>query len=182
MSGGSYDYAYSRLDDLADQIRAKGSCHCAPPHVRLAFANLLRMCAVAAKAIEWNDSGDGANDEESLIRACLARTAPLDAAAEAAREAYRQLHSEISRAEREATPQAFVPVDSAVAGLALSPFTPTEAGRLVSAVRVLMQYMSISWTDDTQPAVRISEGQAFTYALAAVRMRLCELDATIAPK
>ncbi len=71
MSGGSYDYAYWKIDELADAINVDGSCSCASPPIRKAFCDLLRKCAKAAKAIEWNDSCDGADDEETLIRACF---------------------------------------------------------------------------------------------------------------
>ena len=57
MSGGSYDYAYSKLDALADEIRVQANrSDCAAKRVE--FSDLLRLCAKAAKAIEWVDSCD----------------------------------------------------------------------------------------------------------------------------
>lgn len=77
MSGGSYDYGYRRIDDLADSIKKDGYCHAASPAKRSAFKELLAKVARAAKAVEWNDSGDGDEAEEALIDACLAPGAAL---------------------------------------------------------------------------------------------------------
>lgn len=71
MSGGAYDYAHSRIEYLAEEMVAHGGCFPASPEIRLAFRALLYRVAAAARAIEWNDSGDGANDEEALILKCL---------------------------------------------------------------------------------------------------------------
>jgi hypothetical protein len=77
MSGGSYSYAYQRLDDFADELREVGGCgdYAAPPFVRRAFAEHCRKVARAMHAIEWNDSGDGHRDELALIKAVLEPTA-----------------------------------------------------------------------------------------------------------
>ena len=66
MSGGSYNYAYARIDELAEDV-ARNS----PTPERKAFVKLLTKVALAAKAIEWNDSGDGDEREDSLIRDAL---------------------------------------------------------------------------------------------------------------
>lgn len=67
MSGGSYDYAYHRVEALADEINDRT----ADPK-RLAFAGLLYECAKAARDIEWVDSGDKApGDEHEAIEAAL---------------------------------------------------------------------------------------------------------------
>lgn len=66
MSGGRYNYAYSRIEDFAYQFESKANT----PQ-RKAFLRLLGKVAEAAKAIEWNDSGDGASDEDDLIKAAL---------------------------------------------------------------------------------------------------------------
>lgn len=73
MSGGSYDYAYARLDDFAEAMRGTGGCgdDAAPPALREAFREHLKLVARAMRAIEWNDSHDGDADESTLIRACL---------------------------------------------------------------------------------------------------------------
>lgn len=102
MSGGSYNYACHRLEALAHDIRRVGDCDAAPPQVRGAFVGLLLKCAAAMKAIEWNDSGDGASDEEALIRACLSDGAPLAALIEEANDTMKRMRAELERANRRA--------------------------------------------------------------------------------
>ena len=69
MSGGSYDYAYGRIEELASAIRARSNDRTD----RRVFASLLDVCAKAARAIEWVDSCDyGPGDETAPIRAALA--------------------------------------------------------------------------------------------------------------
>lgn len=62
---------------------------------RKAFRKHLVKVAAALRAIEWNDSGDGASDEEELIRACLSPAATLEAATEAAQKALDDLRAEL---------------------------------------------------------------------------------------
>jgi hypothetical protein len=95
MSGGTYDYAFGTIDDLAGRIADKGSCSAAPSHLRQAFKTHLHKVAVACRAIERNDSGDGDDEEEQLIRACLTPAVCLDAAREAAEAARRALDDEL---------------------------------------------------------------------------------------
>lgn len=65
MSGGAYDYAYSHIEYLANNIRAN------TPE-RRAFVALLQKVAEAAHAIEWVDSGDYAEgDEVEPIMKCV---------------------------------------------------------------------------------------------------------------
>lgn len=71
MSGGSYDYAYRRVEEMADMLRAEGSCHAAPTALRELFREHLRHVAEAMHAIEWNDSCDGDEREPELITRCL---------------------------------------------------------------------------------------------------------------
>jgi hypothetical protein len=66
MSGGRYNYAYGRIEDFAYEFAPKANTP-----KRKAFLRLLGKVAKAAKAIEWNDSGDGAPDEDDLIKAAL---------------------------------------------------------------------------------------------------------------
>ncbi len=66
MSGGAYNYAYYRIEELAGDISRN-----AKTPERKAFVSLLIKVAKAAKAIEWNDSGDGDSSEEHLIREAL---------------------------------------------------------------------------------------------------------------
>jgi len=79
MSGGSYDYAYGRVEDLAREIRGDSA-------LRRAFRAHLVKVAKALHDIEWVDSGDcSPGDEEAAIRACLAPGAEMEAAREALR-------------------------------------------------------------------------------------------------
>lgn len=54
MSGGSYDYVYSRIHDAAREVER---AHRDQPHV-VAFARLLAQCGDVMYAIEWADSCD----------------------------------------------------------------------------------------------------------------------------
>jgi hypothetical protein len=65
MSGGAYNYAYSRFEDFAYQLSQRAST----PE-RKAFIKLVKNVAKAAREIEWQDSGDG-GDEEKAIRDAL---------------------------------------------------------------------------------------------------------------
>jgi hypothetical protein len=66
MSGGAYNYAYYKIEELAGDISRN-----AKTPERKAFVSLLVKVAKAAKAIEWNDSGDGDPCETDLIRSAL---------------------------------------------------------------------------------------------------------------
>jgi alcohol dehydrogenase class IV len=66
MSGGSYNYEYHRIENLAYEIGRNANT----PE-RKAFTTLLKHVAEAAKAIEWNDSGDGDDRELDMIRKAL---------------------------------------------------------------------------------------------------------------
>lgn|SRR3990167_787225 len=67
MSGGRYDYAYRKVEDFADDLRRDGGCDATSKEIRNAFAAHCRLVARAMKAIEWNDSGDGDDNEEKLL-------------------------------------------------------------------------------------------------------------------
>lgn len=71
MSGGTYSYAYYRLEEFADEMASEGNCSAASPQLREAFRTHLRMVAEAMRAIEWNDSHDGDDREAGLLEACL---------------------------------------------------------------------------------------------------------------
>ncbi len=45
--------------------------------LRRAFREHLKLVAAALKSIEWNDSGDGDDDEEKNICACLGVKPPV---------------------------------------------------------------------------------------------------------
>jgi hypothetical protein len=84
MSGGSYDYAYFKIDHLADSIESRANGN----PLRVAFAKHLRLVAKAAHDIEWVDSADyGKGDEEAAIRAVIHPAAEINAAIEIAEEA-----------------------------------------------------------------------------------------------
>lgn len=95
MSGGAYQYAYSCVADVADEICRRH----ATSALHLAFAAHLRMVARAMRDIEWEDSGDGAPSVEASIRLVLAPGAELDAAVAVAREAQQQLAATLARVE-----------------------------------------------------------------------------------
>lgn len=89
MSGGSMDYLYRRVQDATFRSSSVE---------RRAFrAHLLRV-AKALRAIEWNDSGDGADDESDAIRACLRASDCLEQAIRDAKDAEAALALEICRA------------------------------------------------------------------------------------
>ena len=83
MSGGSYDYAYRHISDMADSLKTSTP-------LRRAFKAHLDLVAKACHDIEWVDSGDcGPGDEDAAIRACLGKDGPALVLAEALAEAMR---------------------------------------------------------------------------------------------
>ena len=70
MSGGSYDYVYSKIEDI--------TIHNLTPE-RVAFQKHLKLVAKAMKAIEWVDSCDcSPGDESEAIRKCLSSSAAVE--------------------------------------------------------------------------------------------------------
>lgn len=70
MSGGSYEYFFLKLQEFAADVadRAKSNPR------RLAFAELMKLAAEAAHAIEWVDSCDfGPGDEDAPIDILFAK-------------------------------------------------------------------------------------------------------------
>ena len=57
MSGGSFDYSYRHVEDMADRLRASDN-----PQYQ-AFADHLTKVAAAMKAVEWEFSGDSGLEE-----------------------------------------------------------------------------------------------------------------------
>lgn len=97
MSGGSYDYAYRAPLDMADELeRRKKASHV------LAFASHLRVVAEIMRRIEWVDSGDDLweDDLDEMIRAVVTPAMEMKITLDGAREAERDLHAAIARAER----------------------------------------------------------------------------------
>jgi hypothetical protein len=74
MSGGCYDYAYRHVEDFADRLDEHGSCDAVSPELRRRFAAHCRLVSKAMHTCEWNDCGDGDQDEEKLIREILGET------------------------------------------------------------------------------------------------------------
>lgn len=67
MSGGSLDYAYSRVESAASEILRRATCL-----EHKAFAAHLLLVAKALHDIEWVFSGDfGCGDELAAIRKVL---------------------------------------------------------------------------------------------------------------
>lgn len=95
MSGGSYDYAFRHIDDMAEQLRTTTP-------LRKAFRTLLVKVAKACHEIEWVDSGDcSPGDENTAIRACLGKDVGKLVLAEAVAEA-QKAHAELGKAIEEA--------------------------------------------------------------------------------
>lgn len=70
MSGGSYDYVYMKIQDLADNFLAQR------PVLRRTFGRHLRLIAEAMHDIEWVDSCDyGDGDEIAAINKVLGKDA-----------------------------------------------------------------------------------------------------------
>lgn len=62
MSGGAYNYAFLRIEELANEIE-DNNIH------RAKFKKILLLVAEAARAVEWNDSGDwGIEKEEKALK------------------------------------------------------------------------------------------------------------------
>jgi hypothetical protein len=99
MSGGSYNYAYVHVNDMANSLRINRGPSRAK---RLAFKKHLELVSEAMRAIEWVDSGDSSDgDEIAAIDAVLERGAPLKAMIDSARETLNELSEAIADASRE---------------------------------------------------------------------------------
>lgn len=91
MSGGSMDYLFCKLLDASFQESTPK---------RKALRKHLVALSAALKAVEWNDSLDGDDQEDALLDAVLKPGAALECAIEEANRARAQLTSEIERVER----------------------------------------------------------------------------------
>lgn len=97
MSGGSYDYLYGKVDDMADSI-----VHRRPSNLRRMFADHLRLVSHAMHEIEWNDSGDGADDEDMAIKTVLGagwEKCEMGMLIEAAEHACHELNEAVAKAK-----------------------------------------------------------------------------------
>ena len=90
MSGGSMDYLGYKVKDATFREDTPE---------RRALRKHLNKLSKALIAIEWNDSGDGADNESELIREALGDAAILEAAVQHAREAHKELGDELARVE-----------------------------------------------------------------------------------
>lgn len=60
VSGGSYDYAYSKIEELADNLRLRDNPR------RAVLKKILKLAADAAHRVEWVDSGDSSPGDEDV--------------------------------------------------------------------------------------------------------------------
>lgn len=100
MSGGSYQYAYSKIAELADEIIPEGHCGAAPKSVRMAFKKHLKDVAAACRAIEWNDSGDGDDREFQLIEKVLSPSEAVSVSFDELKKSVADITAAIKFAER----------------------------------------------------------------------------------
>jgi hypothetical protein len=100
MSGGSYDYAYARVQDMAGRLMSANETP-----LRRAFGEHLRLVADAMQTVEWVDSCDfHLGDEDEPIRKCIAPGAEADAAREALLFAMKQAEKVLERMVRSSSP------------------------------------------------------------------------------
>lgn len=66
MSGGSWEYCYFRIEEIADRLQESTS------PLRRAFGEHMQLCAKAMHDIEWSDSGDtGPGDWRAAVQTAL---------------------------------------------------------------------------------------------------------------
>ena len=82
MSGGAYEYAYHRIDELAGDIAARSESP-VPSEARRAFVAHLIQVASVARALEWADSGDTDGSEAELMIEQLVGRAKVEESAAA---------------------------------------------------------------------------------------------------
>lgn len=91
MSGGSMGYFYSRLEEAAGMFRLNTM-------ERIALQSHMLKLAKALQAVEWNDSGDGDDDETRLIIECLAPREVLATTIIEAKKMIKHLEEQINKA------------------------------------------------------------------------------------
>lgn len=97
MSGGSLDYFYSRVRDIAETISAYQS-PALPEH--LAFAKHLNVVADALRDLEWMWSGDTSpGDEMPALHKVISKVDVLDAAVFQAETAAKNLNDALEKAK-----------------------------------------------------------------------------------
>lgn len=99
MSGGSWDYFYNRLGEVAERLQMARS------PLRRALGAHLEKVAQALHDIEWVDSADmSPGDEEDAIRVCLSPGQEADALVGELRDCIGQAEVLLDRLARERTP------------------------------------------------------------------------------
>lgn len=87
MSGGSLDYAYSKVNYIADEVERQ-----ATTALQKAFVKHLRDVGEALHDLEWVGSGDyGVGDEVEVLRKVVSKETEIEAATEQAHIALKQL-------------------------------------------------------------------------------------------
>lgn len=87
MSGGSLNYAYSRVEDIANEVTMRATCN-----LHRAFATHLRKVATALHDLEWVLSdGYGPGDEVESIRAVVTQKEEVEEAKRMAAELMAEL-------------------------------------------------------------------------------------------
>jgi hypothetical protein len=77
VSGGHYDYKYSKVIEFMEQLESDMDSKVVDEsELRRKFGKHLYNVAMAMRAIEWNDSGDGDDREEALIKLCIQGVKP----------------------------------------------------------------------------------------------------------
>lgn len=95
MSGGSWDYISYKFDECAERLKEDKDIK------RRALGRKVKDMADALHAIEWNDSGDGADEVTPIIK-CLGkdgRKEVLEIAIEDAKKILSELNSAILEAK-----------------------------------------------------------------------------------
>lgn len=96
MSGGSYDYAFTKVADMAKDHRLWKS----PCAYRRAFATHLLKVSAAMRAVEWEDSGDTSlEDTEKEIMEVISVQDILQEVILEARAIRKELDSVLKKAE-----------------------------------------------------------------------------------
>lgn len=97
MSGGSWDYYYQHLEDVAERLQRSNDA------LRVAFGKHLILCSRAMKDIEWVDSSDcSPGDEHEAIRKALGKgwkQEVLSAARERAKQELERLREVVDGCE-----------------------------------------------------------------------------------
>lgn len=89
MSGGSLDYVYYRVDEVADAVLAR-----AENPLQRAFGLHLKKVALALHDLEWAWSGDfGEGQEEEAIKAVVSPADVLETSVKSAEQARDELNA-----------------------------------------------------------------------------------------